>query len=82
MFSDGLVEARDTQDREFGEERLISCITAGRGKQICDVLNEIFSSVQQFCEGAPQADDISVLVARFSGSQEHSASSKGTSRTP
>jgi sigma-B regulation protein RsbU (phosphoserine phosphatase) len=66
IFSDGLVEARDSQDREYGEERLIACVTSFRDKPIPDVLNGIFSSVQQFCGGAPQADDISALVARFS----------------
>ena len=67
MFSDGLVEARDSQDLEYGEERLIACITSVRDIPIPDVLNGIYSSVQQFCRGASQADDISALVARFSG---------------
>lgn len=65
MFSDGLIEARDAHDHEYGEERLISCITASRGNPLADVMNRIFSSVQQFCGDAPQTDDISVLVARF-----------------
>jgi serine phosphatase RsbU (regulator of sigma subunit) len=68
MFSDGLVEARDSQDLEYGEERLIACVDSFREKPIADVLNGIYSSVQQFCGCAPQADDISALVARFSGS--------------
>ena len=69
MFSDGLVEARDLQDHEFGEERLISCLTACRSLPIGDVLNSIFSSIQRFSEGTPQTDDISMLVARFTGPQ-------------
>jgi phosphoserine phosphatase RsbU/P len=67
MFSDGLIEARDTRDQEYGEERLIACASAFRSKPPSDVLTEIFCSVQQFCEGTPQGDDISVLVTRFSG---------------
>lgn len=71
MFSDGLIEARDTQDQEYGEERLISCLTASRSEPICELLNKIFLSVQEFCEDAPQADDISVLLARFTGPAPH-----------
>jgi sigma-B regulation protein RsbU (phosphoserine phosphatase) len=64
VFSDGVVEARDTQDREFGENRLLSCVTACRGKSLPDMLKSILSSIQEFCQEAPQADDITILLAR------------------
>lgn len=65
LFSDGVIEARDAQDREFGDDRLTSCVTACVARPASDVLKGILARVQEFCGGAPQADDITVMVARF-----------------
>jgi len=65
MFSDGVVEARDSQDQEFGENRLLACVSECANKPVPEVLQGILASVKQFCEGAPQADDITVLVTRY-----------------
>lgn len=67
MFSDGLVEARDGYEREFGEERLISCV---RGTRICsaqEILKKIFAPFQEFCRDEPQSDDVSVAILRYLG---------------
>lgn len=60
LFSDGVTEARDVQDREFGEG-----VTAFVAKPAQEVLRGILSSVRDFCEGAAQIDDITVTVTQF-----------------
>jgi phosphoserine phosphatase RsbU/P len=70
FFSDGVLEAHDTQDHEFGEHRLLTCLAAARATPVRELLQQILSSVEQFFHGVPQADDITVLVARFHGSQQ------------
>ncbi len=67
LYSDGVTEARNAQDEEFGKDRLMSCATAHGSQSAADLLNGILSSVQEFCLGAPQTDDISVTVARYVG---------------
>jgi sigma-B regulation protein RsbU (phosphoserine phosphatase) len=67
MFSDGVIEARDAHDQEFGEQRLISCITAHRAKAAADMLQGILGCVQDFCKGTAQTDDITVTVTRLHG---------------
>lgn len=65
LFSDGVTEARNREDLEFAEDRLISCITARSPAQISDILSGILTGVHEFCEGASQADDITAMVLRF-----------------
>ena len=67
MFSDGVVEAQDAHDREFGEERLISCVRGARTLPAQEILRKIFARFQEFCSGHPQSDDVSVSVIRSLG---------------
>jgi len=65
VFSDGVTEARDAHDREFGEDGLISYATAHSSEPATDVLKGILECVQEFCQGTPQTDDITVTVTRY-----------------
>ncbi len=67
MFSDGVTEARDARDQEFGEERLIACAEAlGKGPA-ADMLSGLLRSVREFGRDAAPADDITVTLVRFHG---------------
>ena len=65
LFSDGITEARNAQDQEFGDQRLTSCISTGSAGSASEMLRRILSTVQDFCRGAPQGDDISASVVRL-----------------
>jgi uncharacterized protein (TIGR02246 family) len=67
MFSDGVTEARDAHDSEFGEGGLISYVTASRAKPATDILDGILKNVQDFCRGTTQSDDVTVTVTRYHG---------------
>jgi len=64
LFSDGVTEAANPSDEEFGEERLAALVESMRDQPADDIVNAIHNAVTEFSEGAPPADDITVVVAR------------------
>lgn len=65
LFSDGVTEAtRPGVDEEFGEERLAKALTELRGAPAQSIIEAINQQVYQFTEGAPPADDITLVVAK------------------
>jgi serine phosphatase RsbU (regulator of sigma subunit)/ketosteroid isomerase-like protein len=64
MFSDGVTEARNENDEEFGEDRLMACLAAGAGSASRALLDRVFAAVRAFCQQAQQSDDITVTVTR------------------
>jgi len=67
VCSDGVTEARSVTNEEFGRDRLLEAIVSMHGAKPDLVLDQLISAVNQFARGAPQADDITVLVFRYKG---------------
>ncbi len=67
IFSDGLTEARNAQDQEFGEERLMSSAVRRSQQSADEMLKGVLQCVQEFCQGTTQTDDITLTVTRFLG---------------
>jgi sigma-B regulation protein RsbU (phosphoserine phosphatase) len=65
LFSDGVTEACNAEEQEFGDDRLTSCVTRPVGGSAQDLLQQILTSARAFCAEAPQSDDITVTVVRF-----------------
>jgi hypothetical protein len=63
IYTDGVTEAPNSDDEEFGEARLVELIQNNRELPANDVLAAIQASVQEF-SGATQADNITPIVAR------------------
>ena len=64
LYTDGVTEAVDKQDAQFGEEKLINLIQENRKLQVEDLKNMIIDEVYDFASGTPQADDITLMVLR------------------
>jgi sigma-B regulation protein RsbU (phosphoserine phosphatase) len=64
LFSDGVTEAANRADDEFGEERLAALVAGMRDKPAEEIVDAIHKAVTEFTEGAPAADDITVVVAK------------------
>jgi len=64
LFSDGVTDAQNIADDEFGEARLVECLRASAGAPVDTVIANIMSAIDAFAGSAPQFDDITVLVAR------------------
>jgi serine phosphatase RsbU (regulator of sigma subunit) len=67
LFSDGVTEAMNPAMDEFTDERLLDCANAHRGQTPQEVLNALLSDVHEFCAGATQSDDITVVMVRYNG---------------
>lgn len=63
-FTDGISEAMNDADEEWGEERLIEAARAMRGTSTKAILDHIVRSADRFVAGAPQYDDMTLIVAR------------------
>jgi len=64
LFSDGVTEEADPLDNQFGEERLANIVAALRGRPAAEIVQEVHRAVHAFTQGAPAADDITVVIAR------------------
>jgi Stage II sporulation protein E (SpoIIE) len=64
LFSDGVTDARDEGDEEFGEERLFEILRASVGEPGMTLIERVFTAIDAFAGGAPPFDDITMLVAR------------------
>lgn len=68
LISDGIFEYCDAGAREFGEARVREAIVASAGGSMAALTAEIFARVAAFAAGAPQEDDMTiVLVKRKAG---------------
>ncbi len=63
LYSDGITEALNTQDEEFGEERLIERLRQCRNLPSSAVVSCLVDEVRQFSP-YEQCDDITLVVAR------------------
>ncbi len=59
MHSDGLTEARNAQDQEFGNDRLVESISDAPKNGIFD---QVFEDLDRFCgDNTTQADDVTLV---------------------
>ena len=64
IFTDGVVEAENTQQQEYGEARLIAMLHSGAMTTPAILLNNILADVDGFAGNAPQHDDVTCLLIR------------------
>jgi phosphoserine phosphatase RsbU/P len=67
VCSDGVTEARNLANDEFGRDRLVEALTGRHGHKPDAVLEHLLAVVKQFSQGAAQADDITAMVLRYRG---------------
>jgi sigma-B regulation protein RsbU (phosphoserine phosphatase) len=65
IYSDGVSEAFDKRDGQYGDERLLECLGRLQDASAKQLVEGLVESVRQFADGAPQSDDISVLAIRW-----------------
>jgi phosphoserine phosphatase RsbU/P len=64
LYSDGVTEANNPDFAEFGEERFIEVLRAHRTEPAAVIVEAVTKALTEFTAGAPQADDITLVVAR------------------
>lgn len=66
LFTDGIVEAHNDAMELFGEGRLIAFLKERRDHSPQQIVDDLIEEVALFAEGAPQFDDLSLVVIRIS----------------
>ena len=64
LYTDGIVEATDPDDVEYGLDRLVALCRDHRHGDPAGLAREVEADVQRFVRGAPIADDRTLVVAR------------------
>jgi sigma-B regulation protein RsbU (phosphoserine phosphatase) len=64
MFTDGVSEAMNPEDEDFGEERLEKVLVAARSSSASQIIDSVREALDAYTRGAPQSDDITMLILR------------------
>lgn len=67
LFTDGVTEAFNTQAEEFGEQRLLSCLSDSSDLRPEELVETVTDSVKRFAGDEEQSDDMTVLAVRYNG---------------
>jgi phosphoserine phosphatase RsbU/P len=63
IYTDGITEALNARDEEFGEERLLDVMRRSGDESPSDIVAAVFDEVRRF-SGDRQRDDVTMIVAR------------------
>jgi len=64
LISDGIYEYRSAHDGDFGQERVQAVVGKHHRKPVAELAGILLDSVRQFAAGAPQEDDITVVLVK------------------
>ena len=64
LFTDGVSEAMNNADEEFDEPRLVESVRGGEGLDASGLIDRVMAVCDAFVAGAPQHDDMTLVVAR------------------
>ncbi len=64
LYTDGITEAEDPAEQEYGEERLIEFLRARRTLPLEEIADQLHDEIEGFTQGAPPTDDRTVIIAR------------------
>jgi len=64
IYSDGVPEAEDANETEFGMERMIEVLRTHREQTAEVIVDEMMKRIDEFAGTAPQHDDITLMVLK------------------
>jgi sigma-B regulation protein RsbU (phosphoserine phosphatase) len=64
VYTDGIIEARNEEDEQFGQERLIQVIRETKNQSLQEVLEHVVKTVKQFSSQNLE-DDVTLLAFRI-----------------
>jgi sigma-B regulation protein RsbU (phosphoserine phosphatase) len=64
LYSDGVSEAQTVIFDEFGPDRLADIVERQRDRPASEIIDSIVAAIDAFVEGAPQFDDITLMVVK------------------
>lgn len=70
VYTDGVTEATDKDNRLYGTDRLLEALNAASGSEPGMLLASVKADIDSFVAGAPQFDDITMLCLKRRGSAQ------------
>ena len=67
VFTDGVTEAMNTVEKLYSDERLLDTVRGITEINADSVLTTVRDSVDEFAQGAEQADDITMITLQYKG---------------
>src|SRR4029077_18984560 len=67
VFSEGVTDADDPEENEFGEQRLAAAVRDHRTESSAAILESVNRAIADWAQGTPLPDDLTLLVARRAG---------------
>jgi sigma-B regulation protein RsbU (phosphoserine phosphatase) len=67
LFTDGVIEAADERDEEYGRERLAAAARAGQQLPAGELQAALLADVRRFCGRDDFADDFTLMVVKYLG---------------
>ena len=64
IYSDGISEAMNSQEEDFGEERLVQLIQENYSKPANEIITVILTAIKKHAAGAMQMDDETLVVIK------------------
>jgi sigma-B regulation protein RsbU (phosphoserine phosphatase) len=64
LFSDGITEAMNNNEEEFGDDRLMEVIVNHRTESPEKLIEIIFKYVKKFCDNTAQMDDMTIVIIK------------------
>jgi phosphoserine phosphatase RsbU/P len=64
IFTDGVVEAENARQEEYGEPRLLNAIEAGKSGSPAEMLKRLMAELDAFVGSTPQHDDVTCLLLK------------------
>jgi sigma-B regulation protein RsbU (phosphoserine phosphatase) len=65
LYTDGVTEAVNHQNQEFGRDRLIKLSQRVKNAPVKQVVQEIRRGLEEFSEGKPLADDTTIVICKI-----------------
>ena len=71
IYTDGITEAMNINQELFSDDRLLNDIRQAETTEVENLVKIIRQRVVEFVDGAPQSDDITMLMLKYNGSRQH-----------
>ena len=69
VYTDGVPEATDAENRLFGPERMLEALNSDPGADPQALLHNVWQAINTFAGDAPQFDDVTMLSFHYNGKE-------------
>ena len=68
LYTDGVPEASDVRNEQYGTERMLSALNRGKDLSPKELLAFVRNDIDAFVQNAPQFDDLTMMCVKYRGS--------------